>query len=123
MNRDLSNGLQYGFQMGLLKFGQSGAPDCTTSGMSVFRSSIKMFKKYKDSGFNETENLINAAEFMLLFQLRCNYFTTLQGVILSRKVSWWLFQKDTSGFLGILADLWTGIEYFANIVDDGLVLS
>ena len=53
--------------MGLLKFGQSGAPDCITSGMSVLRSSLKMFKKYKESGYNETENLINAAEFMLLF--------------------------------------------------------
>ena len=50
MNRDLSNGLQYGFEMGLLKFSQAGAPDCTTSGMSVLRSAIKMFKKYYDSG-------------------------------------------------------------------------
>lgn len=109
--------------MGLLKFGQSGAPDCITSGMSVLRSSLKMFKKYKESGYNETENLINAAEFMLLFQMRCNYLTTLEGVILSRKISWWLFQKDTSGFLGIIADLWTAIEYCVNIIDDGLVLS
>ena len=53
---------------------------------------------------------------------RCNYFTTIEGVIVSRQIGEWL--KEQAGLLGyIVSGLWLAAEVTFNAFDDAYVLA
>lgn len=53
---------------------------------------------------------------------RCNYESTLEGLILSHHFGRWLQTKGNKHALGtVFADLWTAHEVLVNAADDGMV--
>lgn len=98
---------------------QSGTPDCISSGMSVARDLIKIGEKALKSG--ENQDILNAIEFGIILETRCNYFASLEGVVLSHMVKDFL---DTINYIGtVLKWLWLAFEVLANLLDDSLVIS
>lgn len=60
---------------------------------------------------------------MMVFEYRCNYLATLEGVVLSRKIGRSLANLDGIGFGRILSTFWLLGEILVNVVDDALVLA
>jgi hypothetical protein len=66
---------------------------------------------------------MNGFEFLMVFEQRCNYFASLEGVVLSRKVGRYLRNLDGTGFGRILSGFWLIGEVIINLIDDALVLA
>ena len=64
---------------------------------------------------------MNAGEFAILLETRCNYFTTLEGVVLSHRIK---NQLAEVAYIGrVLKYSWLASEIVFNFIDDVLVLS
>ena len=55
--------------------------DCVYSGMSLARETGKM--GLKALFFGTQNDILNFVEFLIVLETRCNYFTSLEGVILT----------------------------------------
>ena len=64
---------------------------------------------------------MNAVEFAIILETRCNYFATLEGVVLSHRIMNWLSDIQTVGPLFHYS--WLASEIIFNFLDDVLVLS
>ena len=112
--------IQYGFIEGMFKVKKSGLPDCTEEGMSIFRASQRMALKMSTDEFQE-DDYLNIFQLYVAFLTRCNYFTTVEGVIVSRYIGEWL--EDQAGFIGfILSKIWLVAEITFNAFDDAYIL-
>ena len=98
---------------------QSGTPDCISSGMSVARDLLLMSKKALKS--RKDHDILNAVEFGIILETRCNYFASLEGVVLSHRVKNHL---ATIKYIGpVLKWVWLVFEVTVNLLDDSLVIS
>jgi len=59
----------------------------------------------------------------MVFEQRCNYLASLEGIVLSRKFASFLRHMDGIGFGRILAGFWIIGEVLINGIDDLLVIS
>jgi len=66
---------------------------------------------------------MNAFEFLMIFEQKCNYLASLEGVVLSRKVGRFLRNMDGIGLGRIISGFWLIGEVLVNALDDLLVLS
>ena len=66
---------------------------------------------------------MNGFEFLMIFEQRCNYLASLEGVVLSRKVGRFLRDIDGMGIGRVLSGFWLIGEVFINLIDDFLVLT
>lgn len=119
-NRDFSNSLQYGFTYGLLKLAQGGTQDCTESGMSIGRDSIHLLRKWVKT--RDPQDAENVWQFLIELETRCNYYTTLEGAVLSHSFRQWLSDRDGSGLGDIVSKVFLALEVIIQTADDALVL-
>ena len=66
---------------------------------------------------------MNGFEFLMVFEQRCNYLASLEGIVLSRKIGRSLRTLDGVGIGRILSGFWTLGEILINALDDGIVLA
>lgn len=66
---------------------------------------------------------MNGFEFLMIFEQRCNYLASLEGVVLSRRFSRYLRNMDGVGFGKMLSGFWLIGEILINVIDDALVLT
>ena len=101
----------------MFKVKKSGLPDCTVEGMTIFRAAKRMAVKMTTDEFSETDYL-NLFQLYLGFATRCNYLTTVEGVIVSRQIGEWM-ETNLPGILGfLLSKAWFAAELTANALDD-----
>lgn len=78
-----------------------------------------MARKAIESG--KDDDAMNTMEFLILLETRCNYFTTLEGVVLSHMIR---NRLQTVAHIGReLGWVWTGLELIFNMFDDAFVLA
>ena len=82
-NRDFTNEIQYGLIEGMYKVKLGGLPDCTVEGMSIMRAILKLSAKMTTPETTE-DDFINLIQLAFGFGARCNYFATVEGIIVSR---------------------------------------
>jgi len=80
-----------------------------------------MFKKYKET--SNQSDLLNAMQFSINLEQKCNYWATLEGVALGHHLREWVKHRDGSGFGKIIAGFYLVIEIVINLVDDVLGLA
>mmetsp|Transcript_19956 Transcript_19956/g.26937 ORF Transcript_19956/g.26937 Transcript_19956/m.26937 type:complete len:84 (+) Transcript_19956:147-398(+) len=83
MNRDFTNMLQFGLIEGMFKYKMSGVPDCTAEGMTLMRAMNRLSIKMETPQSND-QDFLNIFQLWISFSSRCNYFATIQGVVVSR---------------------------------------
>jgi hypothetical protein len=66
---------------------------------------------------------MNGFEFLMVFEQRCNYLASLEGIVLSRKIGRNLGALDGVGIGRIFSGFWMVGEILINILDDSLVLA
>ena len=120
--RDFSNSIQYGLIEGLFKVKKSGLPDCTEEGMTIFRSVGRLANRMEWHPEEATEaDFLNLVQLWISLATRCNYMTSLEGIIVSRQIGDWM--QDQGGFIGaILSPAWLIAEIFFNGLDDLYIL-
>ncbi len=89
--------------------------------MSLARDTAAVWQKYLHTF--ESMDLMNAMQFTTILEARCNYWATLEGVVLGHKLRTHLRQTDRTGFNRILAAMIMAAEFSLNLIDDALVLS
>lgn len=120
LNRDFTNMIQYGLVEGMFKVKKSGLPDCTKEGMTIFRAAQRLQSKHGTDEWTD-EDILNLFQLYLGFGQRCNYFTTIQGVIVSRQIGEWLSAQG--GVVDVVfSSIWLVCEVVANLIDDIFVL-
>ena len=66
---------------------------------------------------------MNGFEFLMVFEQRCNYLASLEGIVLSRKIGRSLSTLDGVGIGRIFSGFWMIGEILINVLDDSLVLA
>lgn len=87
--------------------------------MSVARDVIKMGQKALWT--KDEDDILNAVEFGIILETRCNYFATLEGIVISHGVMNELASLKHVG--PFLKWCWLLSEILFNFIDDILVLS
>lgn len=59
----------------------------------------------------------------MVFEQRCNYLASLEGIVLSRKIGRSLRTLDGVGIGRIFSSFWLIGEILTNLIDDSLVLA
>ena len=119
-NRDFTNEIQFGLIEGLYKVKMGGLPDCTIEGMSIMRAILKLGAKIATSKTSE-DDILNIVQLSFGFGARCNYFATVQGIIVSRYIA--TLMLEYGSFLGsIVVPFWRLGEYLTNFIDDLYVI-
>ena len=112
--------IQYGIIEGMFKVKMSGLPDCTAEGMTLWRAAGRLANRMRLEGAVD-EDYLNLFQMWLALASRCNYFTTVEGVIVSRQIGETL--DHWGGFWSaILAPLWLIAEVAANFLDDVYII-
>ena len=120
-NRDFTNMIQYGLIEGMFKYKMSGLPDCTMEGMTLLRAIKGMLIKMRTDEKGDTD-LLNLFQMYLTFATRCNYWATVEGVVVSQQIGQYLY--EAGGFVGnIIAPIWLVMEIAVNMGDDIFVLA
>ena len=97
-----------------------GLPDCTIEGMSIMRAILKLGAKIATSKTSE-DDILNIVQLSFGFGARCNYFATVQGIIVSRYIA--TLMLEYGSFLGsIVVPFWRLGEYLTNFIDDLYVI-
>ena len=120
LNRDFTNMIQFGLVEGMFKVKKSGLPDCTEEGMTIFRAAERMAHKMTTEEARD-DDFLNLFQLYLAFATRCNYASTIQGVIVSRQIGEWLSDQG-SIFDVVFAPLWLVGEVTVNLIDDIYIL-
>jgi hypothetical protein len=94
--------------------------------MSLVRQTVKVLRRHFSGPHSldiKDQDLLNGIEFLFIFDERCNYFGTVEGVVISRQVSRFLRDMDGTGFGSMLAGFWFFGELLTNLLDDAIVLA
>ena len=121
MNRDWSNVVQQGLLEGMLKYIDGGRPDCTTEGLTMLRGFIALLKRFFHFGVQGEIDIINAGQLFFLFEGKCNYMATLEGVAVTRTIATW-YDNPQNILDQIQYAMWEFFEQTSNIFDDCITL-
>ena len=95
LNRDFTNLIQYGLIEGMFRVKKSGLPDCIDEGMTIFRATRRMTAKMQTEEARD-DDFLNLFQLYLAFMTRCNYGSTIQGVIVTRQIGEWLSDQGAA---------------------------
>ena len=75
--------IQFGLVESMFKRKLSGQPDCTVEGMTLWRATSRLVIKMRTDEANEYD-FLNLVQMWINLSERCNYWATVEGVIVSR---------------------------------------
>ena len=118
--------IQDGFIYGMFKVtNDRGKLDCIHEGMTVLRATIGLFYKIVTKTDRTEMDLYNLAEFIITLSERCNYHSTLQGLVVSKiireKVDFSL--RHHPKWRKVIATLLVSYEAMVNVTDDTIVVA
>jgi hypothetical protein len=89
--------------------------------MSMARDTIKMGQKAFGPGSHD-QDMLNFIEFLLATSWKCNYVSSLEGLVLSHHLQKYFREMNGTGFGSMLADIVYLNELVYNALDDASIL-
>ena len=91
-NTDFTNMMQYGLIEGLFKMKMGGTPDCAVEGMTLLRALYRFGAELVRTKDYSSSELQTAVEMIMILMNKCNYASTVQGIVVTQMVSYQLYQ-------------------------------
>ena len=112
-----------GFTEGLFKVATGGKLDCLDEGMTIGRGLMRLVDKlvYTDEPRTDMDSK-NIVEMLWTLMERCNYHSTLEGIVLSSMLTKKILIEFDSPWNVAFFDIWIAYEMFVNMVDDGVTI-
>lgn len=87
----------------------------------MLRGFIAMLKRFYHQGVTNEIDIVNAGQLFFLFEGKCNYMATLEGVAVTRTIATW-YDNPQNILDQLQYAAWEFFEQSVNIMDDTVTL-
>ena len=104
---------------GMMKVSTGGKLDCQDEGMTILRGLVRLIYKLTMTADDHTDmDAKNILEMLIVLSMRCNYWSTIQGIVVSQIASRHIIDNFPEPWNVILSDLLMFTEVMVTMVDD-----